>query len=176
MFFKRSWDYWLLWGVALLSLGLNLALINSLLQARKQAGEGAATAARAVANLRESVITYTVHVEQSLPVSLTVPFKTTVTVPFNTALPIATDVTIPLDTPFGPIPITIPIRATVPISLSTKIPVNVAVPISASVPVTLDAPIKLELGKTDFGQALLSVQTYLESAASELRADPFKRK
>lgn len=174
--FKRSWDYWLLWAVALLSLGLNLAIINTLWQVRQQAAEGAATAARAVSNLRASVITYTVHIEQSLPVSLTVPFSTNVNVPFSTTLPIETDVTIPLETPFGQIPISIPIRTTVPINLSTKIPVNIAVPISTTVPVVLDVPIKLELGKTDFGLALQSVQTYLESAASQLRADPFGRK
>lgn len=174
--FKRSWDYWLLWGVAVLSLGLNLWLINTLLQARQQAAEGAATAARAVSNLRQSVITYTVHIEQSLPVSLTVPFKTTVAVPLSTTLPIATDVTIPLDTPFGQIPINIPIRTVVPINLSTTIPVNVAVPISTSVPVNFDVPISLELGQTDFGLALQAVQTYLESTASQLRADPFRRK
>jgi len=173
--FKRSWDYWLLWGVALLSLGLNLTLINTLLQVRQQAGEGAATAARAIRNLRESVITYTVHIEQSLPVSFTVPFNTNVIVPFSATLPIATDVTIPLDTPFGQFPINIPIRTTVPINLSTNIPVNVSVPISTSVPVKLDVPIQLELGKTDFGQALQNVQAYLENVASQLRADLFKR-
>lgn len=173
--FKRSWDYWVLWVVALLALGLNLALINVLLQVRQQAAEGATTAARAVRDLRESVITYTVHIEQSLPVSLTVPFSANVNVPFSTTLPIATDVTIPLETPFGQIPINVPIRTTVPISLSAKIPVNITVPISTSVPVVLDVPIKLELGKTDFGQALQSVQTYLENAASKLRANPFDR-
>lgn len=174
--FKRSWDYWLLWGAAVLSLGLNLWLVNTLWQARQQAAEGATTAARAVSNLRQSVITYTVHIENTIPVSLTVPFKTTVTVPISTTLPIATDVTIPLETPFGQIPINIPIRATVPVNLSTTLPINVAVPISTSVPVEFDVPIRLELGKTDFGLALQTLQTYLENMASQLRADPLKSK
>jgi hypothetical protein len=174
--FKRSWDYWLLWVVAILSLGLNLWMINMFLNVRRQAGDGAATAARVVSNLRESVITYTVNIEQALPVSLTVPFSTTINVPLSTTLPIDTDVTIPLDTPFGLIPINIPIRTTVPINFSTKFPVNVVVPISTTVPVKLDVPIQLELGKTDFGSSLQSLQTYLESIASQLRTNPFAGK
>lgn len=172
---KRSWDYWLLWGVALVSLGINLAMINTLLRVRQQAGEGAATAARVVSNLREAVITYTVDIDHVLPVSLTVPFSTTINVPLSTTLPIDTDVTIPLDTPFGLIPINIPIRTTVPINFSTRFPVNVVVPISTTVPVKLDIPIKLELGKTGFGSSLQTLQTYLENLASQLRAAPLNK-
>ena len=173
---KRSWDYWLLWAVALIALGLNLWLINTLLGVRRQVGEGASTAARTVGNLREAVITYTVHIEQALPVSVTVPFSTNFNVPISTTIPIDTDVTIPLSTPFGQFPINIPIQTVVPINLSTKIPINIVVPISTTVPVVLDVPIELELGKTEFGQALQSLQTYLESTASQLRGDPLDNK
>ena len=69
---KRPIDYYLLWGVALLSLLINLGFGYALLVARSKAGQGAQTAAQAVAALRASTIDYPVHIEQSLPVSLTI--------------------------------------------------------------------------------------------------------
>jgi hypothetical protein len=174
--FKRSWDYWLLWVVALASLAVNVFLVNTLLQVRRQVSEGAAQAARAVGQLRESAINYTVSVTRSIPVSLTVPFQTTVVVPVSATLPIATDVIIPLDTPFGQFPVTVPIRASIPVNLQTDVPINITVPISASVPVKLDMPINFELAETELGQALVGVEAYLETVANQLRADPLQPK
>ena len=96
---RRPLDYYLLWCVALLSLFIGAALIVTLGAVRGRAVDGLRTAADAVHALRGSSIDYVVHVEQSLPVSLTVPFSTTVIVPINTTLPINTEFRLTLLTP-----------------------------------------------------------------------------
>jgi hypothetical protein len=171
---KRSWDYWLLWAVALISVAGNALIINALLQARRQAGDGAAQAAVAVGRMRAASINYTMHIDEAVPVSLDVPFKTTVVVPISVTLPINTEVTAELNTLLGPIPVTVPIHTLVPVNLRTEVPINLTVPISASVPVKFDVPVNLDLATTKMGDALAGVQASLEKAAQQLRGSPIK--
>ncbi len=164
---SRPIDYWVLWIVALASLGVNLWLVAVLLGVRRQASEGAASAAQAVGDLRQSSIDYQVHVEQSLPVSLTVPLSQTVSVPISLTLPINTQATIPLKTPIGTFPITIPIQAAVPVNLRPEVPIRLSVPISTTIPVALDVPIHVAIADTDLGEALARTQRSLESLAAQ---------
>ena len=170
---KRPIDYYVLWGVAALSLVINLGLIYALLEARQRAGNGAQTAALAVAALRASAVDYTVRVDRTLPVSLTVPFKTTVRVPISTTLPIDTEFGFSLHTVVGDFPVSIPVHATVPVNLVSEVPVQLAVPISTTVPVVFDVPVRIELAQTSLGEALGPTQVYLEQLAVDLRADPW---
>ena len=163
----RPFDYWLLWFIALISLAINLWLINTLLGVRRQAGEGAALAAQAIGDLRQSSIDYQVHLEKSLPVSLTVPISQTLNVPINTTLPINTEATIPLKTPIGTFPITIPIQATVPVNLQPSVPIRLSVPISTTVPVVIDVPIHIAVSDTGLGESLARTQASLEALAAQ---------
>jgi hypothetical protein len=165
----RPLDYWLLWFVALSSLAINVFLIRTLLGVRTQVGDAASRAAVAIGDLRESAIDYTVTVEKSIPVQLSIPVSTTVIVPINATIPIDTQVTVPLQTPFGEIPVTIPVQTTIPISLQTEVPVSTTVSIDTTIPVALEVPIHLALAETSFGEALQSAQDYLEKLATQLQ-------
>ena len=167
---KRTWDYWVLWAVALISLALNGLIIQTLLGVRQQAAEGAAQAVIALARVRESSISYTVHVDESLPVSLTVPFNTTVVVPISTTLPIHTEVTAELNTFLGPIPVTVPIHTVVPVNFRTEVPVSLSVPVSASVPVKFDVPVALDIAETKLGDGLSTLEAYLQTLVEQWRA------
>jgi hypothetical protein len=170
---KRPFDYYLLWGVALISLLINAGLIYALVVARQRAGQGAQTAADAVAALRVSSVAYTVHIDRTLPVSLTVPFDTTVNVPISTTLPIDTQFGFSLHTLVGDFPVNIPVHAVVPVNLVSQVPVHLAVPISTTVPVVFDVPIKIDVAQTSLGQALGPAQVYLEKLAADLKINPF---
>jgi hypothetical protein len=172
---KRPFDYYLLWGVALLSLLINAGLVYTLVVVRQRAGEGAQTAAAAVAAFRTSSVDYTVHIDRTLPVSLTVPFNTTVNVPISTTLPIDTEFGFSLHTLVGDFPVNIPVHAVVPVNLVSQVPVHLAVPISTTVPVLFDVPLKVDVSQTEFGQALGPTQVYLEKLAADLKANPFIR-
>jgi hypothetical protein len=170
---KRPIDYYLLWGVALLSLVINLGFGYALLVARSKAAQGAQTAAQAVAALRASTIDYPVHIEQSLPVSLTIPIHETLSVPISATLPIDTQFSFTLHTLIGDFPVNVPLQAMVPVHVQTQVPVNLSVPVSTTVPVAFDVPVHIDLASTSLGQAMAPWQAYLEELAAELQANPF---
>jgi hypothetical protein len=169
---KRALDYYLLWGVALLSLLFNAGLGYALFAARAKAAEGARIAAQAVAALRTSTIDYPVHIEQTVPVSLTVPFHTTLSAPVSVTLPINTQLNFTLHTLVGDLPVNVPFQAVVPVHFQQEVPVNLTVPVSATVPVALDVPVHIDIAATSLGQALSPTQAYLDNLAAELQANP----
>lgn len=170
---RRPLDYYLLWCVALLSLFIGAALIVTLGAVRGRAVDGLRTAAEAVHALRGSSIDYVVRVEQSLPVSLTVPFSTTIIVPINTTLPINTEFRLTLRTPLGDYPVNVPVQSSVPVNMQTSVPVSLSVPISAAVPVALNLPVRINLAQTTLGTSLEQMESYLAALAADLQASPF---
>lgn len=169
---QRPLDYWLLWVVALVSLGLNLALINTLSEARTQVGVGAQQAARAVGQVRAASITYTVQIDQSLPVSATVPFYRTFRVPVNEVFRIDTVVNVPFQTPLGTFPIAVPLQTSVPISFEVTVPIEAEIPVFTVVPVNLDIPVVIRIRETELGAALLAAENFLEEVGTSLSDTP----
>ncbi len=171
MWMSRSWDYWALWAVALVSLALNLGLIASLLQVRRQAAEAAQTAALSLSRLRVSTFAYTFRIEESVPVEVTVPIDKQLTVPIDTRLPIDTFVDVPLEVPFlGARTISLPIKTVIPVKFETSFPVKLTVPISASVPVVLDVPVQIAVADTPFDASLAEAEAFLKKFSAELGA------
>lgn len=168
----RPLDYYLLWLVALVSLGLNLYLVNMLLQARRQVGQAANMAAAAAGALAESAIDYPVELHQVLPVSLTVAYRQTLVIPISVTLPISTVVSVPLKTPIGEFPIAVPVVTNIPVDLSPAVPLSLSLPISTTVPIDVSFPIHLELKSTALGASLASAQAYLEDLAANLGSPP----
>ncbi len=164
----RPLDYYLLWAVALVSLGLNLYLVNVLLQARRQVGQAAGVAAAAIGSLADSAIDYPVEFHQAVPISLTVEYRQTLVIPISVTLPISTEVTVPLRTPLGDFPITVPVVTTIPVRLSPAVPLSVSLPVSTTVPIDVAIPIHLELKTTALGASLTSAQVYLQDLAENL--------
>lgn len=169
---QRPLDYWLLWVVALVSLGLNLALINTLSEARAQLAVGAQQAARAVGQVRASTITYTVRIDQSLPVSATVPFYRTFRVPVNDVFRIDTVVNVPFQTPFGSFPIAVPLQTSVPISFEVAVPIEAEIPVFTVVPVNLAIPVVIRIRETELGAALGAAETFLAEVGDSLSDVP----
>jgi hypothetical protein len=165
---QRSRDYWLLWFVALSALALNVWLLNTLLGVRRQAGEAAVGAAQEIRLLRESEFEYTVRIDQSLPISLTVPFKQTFEIPINQTIPISTVIQVPFEIPFvGTRVFDVPLRTSVPITLDVAIPVNLTVPISTSVPIKLNVPIRLAVADMPIDDTLDRAEIYLEELGGQ---------
>jgi hypothetical protein len=165
---QRPIDYYLLWAIALVSLGLNLYLVNVLLQARKQLAHAASSAATAVGQLRGAAIDYAVPISETLPVSFTVAYHQSISVPISVTLPINTQVTVALNTPLGTWPITVPVKTTIPVSLNPQVPLSLSVPVSISVPISLTVPIHLAISDTPLGDSLNSAADYFNSVSAGL--------
>jgi hypothetical protein len=153
---KRVWHYIVLWFLVLISLGLNIFLLVTLNNTRNQARaqvEAAGERLQAVEvadfelpiEINETLPisftvpfsdTFMVPISATIPVSASVPFSDTIDVPINTVIPINARVSVPLPA-LGNIPIPIPIVTSIPVNL------NVQVPISRSIPVQLDIPVDL---------------------------------
>lgn len=154
----RAWHYLLLWLIVLVSLGLNVFLFITLNNIRTQARTQVEAANDRLDAIEVGEYELPIEVDETLPVSFTVPFSDTfvvpisatipvsasvpfsetIDVPINTNIPINTTVSVPLPA-IGNIPIPIPIVTNIPVNL------NVSVPISRSIPVELDIPVNLTI-------------------------------
>jgi hypothetical protein len=167
---KRTLDYYLLWGVVLVSVGLNVYIIGVLREARRQVGVAAGNASVGVAQLASGSIDYTVEIHESLPVSMSIGYEDQIEVPISVTLPISTEVEVPLRTPLGTFPIRVPVITSFPVRLNPVIPISVELPISTTVPVDVTFPIHVAIRDTAFGTSLDDAQLYLENLARNLGA------
>ncbi|RLC99625.1 MAG: hypothetical protein DRI77_02320 [Chloroflexi bacterium] len=135
--------------LTLLSLALNGAVILTLLQAR-QIGLGAVTETRStIAELEDMTFSYTLAVDQEIPIAVSIPFDEQVTVPINTSIPIDTTVTVPINAGLlGTFDVDVPIRTIVPIDLNVSVPISKTVDIATTVPLAVDVPIEIPIADT----------------------------
>jgi hypothetical protein len=169
MFEKRPRDYYALWAVAILSLLLNLYLINTLLTVRRQTAVAFADAANTVEALKAGVFDYTVTVNQTIPIAAKVPIDFKTQVPIKEIIPIDTTVAVPLDFPIvGRRTIEVPISTRIPLDLTVEVPIQQTIPLAVNVPVKLDVPIRIRIADTPLAGALDDIQTALADLAAGL--------
>ena len=168
MFSKRPLDYYVLWGVAVTSLLLNILTIASLLSVRQQAGIAFANAAKSLDAVKTSRVEYLVKIDKEIPFAANVPIDLTVQVPIKQTIPLNTTVNVPIRTPLGTFPIDVPINTNIPINFTVDVPINKSFPIATNVPVKIDIPIVINLGETSFGKSLEDVQVMLNKLAKDL--------
>lgn len=143
--------------LTLLSLALNGVVIYGLLQARQialdaqQAALKTVTDARSVvAGVGDDAFSYTLKVEQEIPIAASVPFDEVVIIPVHTVVPIDTTVTVPIDLGITTYDLEIPIQTIVPVNLEFAVPISQTVDIVTSVPLDVDVPIEIPLAETPF--------------------------
>lgn len=160
---KRGWHYLLLWLFVLVSLGLNVFLIVSLNNARSQAREHVEAAGERLQNLEVGQFELPVAIDESLPISFTVPFSDTFVVPISATIPVSAsvpfsetidvpiDTTIPINTrvsvplpALGNIPIPIPIVTAIPVNLDVQVPISRSIPVQLDIPVNLTVNVPVE--------------------------------
>jgi hypothetical protein len=169
----RSWHYILLWLLVLVSLGLNVFLLFTLNNAQRQARESV-TEVAAISEILSAVeaveldsYEVPIVIDETLPISLTVPFKETFSVPIQTTIPISTsiavneNIAVPINDVVSlnrdarifisvlgqSIPVDIPIRADIPLNMQTNVPINLEVPVELEVPIDLllEVPVDTEV-------------------------------
>lgn len=154
----RVWHYRILWGMAFFSMLFNAVLIGTLVAVRSEVQQTLSQAAGAFAGLELDSFEYELHVEQTIPLDMTIPFNDTFTVPISATVPVSTMIpfndtfvvpinsNLPVNTTVN-VPITIPLLGSfnVPFPISTNVPVNltVEVPISREIPVQMTIPVNL---------------------------------
>jgi hypothetical protein len=163
-----SWHYPLLWLIALTSLFMNVALVVTLHNVRSQVQTEAAALAEALDGFVLEDMELDIAIDETVPISLTIPFSDTFRVPIRETIPVATTVlfedlievpinaVIPIDTDFvvqvdiplvGRTGIPIPIVTTIPISLTVEVPISRVIPIETDIEVDflVDVPVESEI-------------------------------
>lgn len=156
----------ILWILVLVSLALNGYLLFALNQARLQAQEALTNTRASVQNLGTTPFTTTVHVDQLIPFSTTLPLSQTFTVPIDTTYPLNTVVHTAIQIPLlGPQDIAVPIAANIPLQLNLQIPVRMQIPISLTYQLKTDLPVQVKLPP----ETLDFLDQLLEQAAGALK-------
>ncbi len=157
-----------------LSLLLLSVLIVQFLQLRRAAHTIVADARVLVTDLADDTFSYTVSVDQSIPISTSIPFSQAVTVPFNAVLPVNTTIVIPLDLGFTTYNLPVPIRTAFPVDMEVTVPFSETVDVITLVAVDLDVPIEIVIADTPLADYLQELTVTLEETERQLH-QPFYR-
>ncbi|MCB0195994.1 MAG: hypothetical protein KDJ65_28845 [Anaerolineae bacterium] len=153
-----------LYGLVLLSLGLNFYLISELLRVQQQTQDFARkarpvlqeTVADTITDLEEiksSTIAFDIKIDNEFPLDLEFPINESLEVPINTVIPIQEEIDTTIIMPiFGvdvPVDITVPVEVDVPIDLDVPVEFNRTIPISTTVPIEMDFPVAIVVSETE---------------------------
>ncbi len=155
--------------VAVISLGLNVILLQRLNQARLGALDVLDRTSQQIDALNDVSFTQTVRVQQNLDVSGKLPFKQDFTVPIQTTIPIKTSAQVNLSTPLGPVNVPVTVDTTVPINLQVPVTISQTVPYSLSVPIDLQVPIELRLRDLGIASAVQEAQSEIQQLRGALQ-------
>lgn len=155
----RSWHYYALWIIALVSLLFNVALVAGFYAFRNEAQREVSRVAEVLNDVELNELEFPVTVNEMLPISLTVTFSDTfpvmisrtlpistqilfmdeINVPINTVIPINTTVNIPIGQAIGSnISVPVPIVTNIPVNLDVTVPISRLIEVNTSVPVVFD--------------------------------------
>ena len=134
----------LILGLLCLSLALNGYILYTRSQARSQAVAVLDTLRAQLDDLGSQSLTTEVQIDQTLPISATLPFDYVFTVPVDTVYPLSTVVNTGFELPiFGWQDVTVPIQAEIPVKLNLDVPVQAEIPISLTYHLQTTIPIKV---------------------------------
>ncbi len=183
--FKRTPDYYILWGFVVLLLVFNLTMVWFLFVARQRVTVALqdvetyrqklearlSQAGTMLANIKGGTLEYTASIDQTIPFSATIPLDYEVDVPVNMTIPINTSISVPIQVPIPGIAsfsITVPISANIPVNTTITVPINMSIPVDTSMPIKLDIPVSIKISDTFLAVSLDEMQALLNQLALDL--------
>lgn len=155
----------LLYPLVLLSLGLNVILIQQLLQAQDMVYTSLDQVVAMTDDIENLMISIPIHIDEEFPVSVSVPFEYSATFPINMDVPIKTTFTVPFDIMDQTINFKVPVDMSIPINLDVPVSLEKTFDISTTVPVKFDVLVEVSLADTPLPEYLSA----LRSAIQELK-------
>jgi hypothetical protein len=131
--------------LAILSLALNLFLIQRLNQARTAAIATLDRTSQRLGSLADVSFKQTVRINQSFPVSGELPLHQDFTFPISMTVPVNTSVNVDVNTPLGPVSMPVAVNASVPIKLDVPVTISRTIPYSLTVPLDVQVPVEVRL-------------------------------
>ena len=156
-------------ALTLVSLGVSSATLYGLMRARQIAVETLADARVMLGGMGSDTFSYTIVVNQEIPIAASVPFSERVSVPIQTTLPISTVVSVPINAGLlGTFDVDVPVRTLIPVDLEVVVPVSQTLDIATTVSLDTAVPVEIPISDTPFSRYLGEIDAALESAELEL--------
>jgi hypothetical protein len=168
---KKGWVIVLvlLSALTLVSLALNGVVIYGLFRANKVALATVVSARAILGGVRDGTFSYTLTVDQDMPISASVPVNHEVSVPIHTTLPISSVVDVPVDAGLlGTFDVEVPVQTIVPVDLEVAVPVSETVEIATTVSLNTRVPIEIPIADTSLGTYLEEIDAALEEVELQL--------
>ncbi len=151
----------ILWGLVIVLLILNLALLYALNRARLVAIETLNKVETTLDSLANEVIVYNVEINQTVPMKADVPFNQTMEVPLNTVIPIDQELTVPFQTPAGELVVDVPVKTDFSIDIMVPVDFNETIHVDTEVELSTTLPVEIDIAQTPLagylGQAKLDI-------------------
>jgi hypothetical protein len=162
--------------LTVISLVLNVVIISGLLRAQRIALDTLRDARAIVRGVEADTFSYTLNVNEIVPIEANVPINEEVTVPIRTTIPISTVVNVPIDTGLlGTFDIDVPVRMVVPIDLDVVVPINEVVEIGTTIALDVDVPVEIPIADTpviDHLEALDEAMERMEQRLEFSKSEP----
>lgn len=156
----------------LLLLTSSALALAGVLWLREIALTSVASARTAIPDIGEETFSYTLEVEQEIPVAASIPINENITVPVHTTVPISTVLTVPIDAGLlGTFDINVPVQTIIPVDIEFSVPIRKTISFSTTVNLDVDVPIEIPLAETQLPHYIEQLDTALERLERELE-DP----
>ena len=152
-----------LFAMVTVSLALNFALIVTLVRVRSAALDALDQAVAVTNGLGNEVFSIPVHIDQNVPVSVSMPFAYQDTIVVDTTVPISTTVSVPIDLAGQAVVVALPLRTAVPVKLQVPVSLSKTIDVNASVPVKFDTNVEVRLADTPLPGYLARLRAAIEA-------------
>lgn len=137
-----------LWGLVIILLTLNLALLYGLNRTRLTVIKTLSEVETTLDKLANEVIVYNIEVSQPVPIKADVPLKQTMEIPLNTVIPIDQELTVPFQTGSDEIEIDMPLKTDFPLKMVIPVDFDQVINVDTIVELNTIVPVEIEIGKT----------------------------
>lgn len=142
------------------SLAVNLILLQRLEQGRVAVLGTLDSTSERLNSLADVSIRQSVHVQQTIPVTGSIPFHQTLTVPISMTIPFNDEINVNVNTPLGPMNMPVNFDTSVPVDMQFPVTISQTVPYSLTIPIDMQVPFEVRL--RDLGIEAVIRQAQLE--------------
>lgn len=148
--------------IAVLSLALNLLLIQRLDQSRAVVADVLDHTSQQLGTLSDASFQQTFHISRTFSIQGEMPINQSLTIPVSMTVPVNTSMNVNANTPFGQMSMPVNVNTSVPFKMNVPFTFSQTIPYSVTVPLDMDFPVNIQLRD-------LGIQPAIKQTQDEIR-------
>lgn len=148
--------------IAVLSLALNLLIIDRLDKGRIAVIEMLDHASSRLDSLSDVSIEQSFHISRSVSFSGEFPVNQQFTYPVSMTVPIDNSINVNVTTPLGPMNMPVTVKTSFPVKMQVPVTISMTIPYSVTVPIDLNIPISIKLRDLGIDPAIKEAHDQLQ--------------